>query len=371
VLNWPALEVDANGSRYVWPPFAADVYVLRAEDLTRVRALGFDFIRLTVDPGLWIAEGARRGDRLEQHYARVVEAVLAAGLNLVFDLAPVDNHPDFTPARLTGTLGRFDGYADMVARAARLLTKYPRERVALELFNEPPLVGSEGEARWAQMQTRLHTSARGVAPELALVLSAAHWGDFAALTRLDPALYRDSNVIYTFHYYAPHLFTHQGSKTGPTSYVSGLSWPLTRAAAQQAEAEAEQAVALDNALDADAQTKMREQIARAFAGEGARPHDDAAIARDFDAVRLWAQAQGVAPQRVLMGEFGCVLASHGRATGAARLAWLASVRRAAEARGFGWAYWAYKGFGGMELVDAQGALHGDLLAPLGLSKPRI
>ena len=180
-----------------------------------------------------------------------------------------------------------------------------------------------------------------------------------------------AGAIFTFHYYAPHLFTHQGAKTGPTSYVSGLSWPLTRAGAQQAEADAFEAVAQDKALDADAQARMRDQIAQMFAGEGARPHDEATVARDFDAVRDWARAHGVARERVLIGEFGCVLSSHGRATGAARLGWLASVRRAAEARGFGWAYWAYKGFGGMELVDAQGALHDDLLAPLGLSKPHI
>ncbi len=366
MLNWPAFQVDADAPRYVWPPFASEKYRLETEDLTRVRTLGFDFIRLTVDPGLWIAQGEERARQLEKLYARVVETILAAGLDVVFDLAPVDNHPDFTPARLTANSEGLDGYADIVARAARLLSKYPQERVALELFNEPPLQGSAGEARWAAMQWRLHACARAGAPDLALVLSAAHWGDFAALTRLDPGPYRASNVLYTFHYYAPHLFTHQGSKTGPTSYVSGLSWPLTRAAAELAQADAEQAAAGDTALDVDTRAQMREQVAQTFAGEGARAHDETVVARDFDAVQAWAQTHGVAPQRVLMGEFGCVLASRGRPIGATRLAWLGCVRRAAEARGFGWAYWAFKGYGGMELVDAQGALHGDLLAPLGL-----
>jgi hypothetical protein len=73
---------------------------------------------------------------------------------------------------------------------------------------------------------------------------------------------------------------------------------------------------------------------------------------------------------VLLGEFGCVLASRGRPTGEGRLRWLSTVRRAAEARSFGWAYWAFKGYGGMELVDQEGVLHGDLLAPLGLAAPR-
>jgi endoglucanase len=364
VLNWPAIEADADGPHYVWPPFAADAYRLRDEDLAQVRTLGFDFIRLTVDPGLWIAQDAARDAGLENLYARAIESILAAGLNLVLDLAPVDNHPQFTPARLIEAPER---YAVMVARAARLLTKYPRDRVALELFNEPPLIGAASEARWAALQGRLHASARAAAPDLALVLSAAHWADFAALTRLDAAPYRASNVLFTFHYYDPHLFTHQGSKTGPTSYVSGLPWPLTPEAARRGEADALQAAAKDPALDADGRAQMREQISQVFAGEGARAHDEAAVARAFHAVGAWALAQGVAPERVLLGEFGCVLASHGRPTGAARLAWLVAVRRAAEAQGFGWAYWAYKGFGGMELIGADGTLHDDLLAPLGLA----
>jgi len=190
-----------------------------------------------------------------------------------------------------------------------------------------------------------------------------------ALTRLDVSRYAGSNVIYTFHYYDPHVFTHQGMKTGAISYVSGVSWPLTHVQAQEAEVSAEQAIAHDESLDSGGRTRLREQARQVFAGDAARPHDAATIERDFDAVRAWAAANAIAPQRVLLGEFGCVLSSREFPTGDARLRWLSTVRRAAEARGFGWAYWAFKGYGGMELVDQQGALHADLLEPLGLATP--
>jgi len=369
VLNWPALQSESESPTYVWPPFADDKYKIRAEDLALAQSLGFDFIRLTVDPGLWIAESARHGIQLERHYLDCVETLLASGLNVIFDLAPVENHPDYSPASLISseTPHKFVAYVEMIGRAARLLARAPCNRVALELFNEPPMSGDAGEARWAAMQAALHARARDSAPDLTLILTAAHWGDGAALTRLDVSPYVGSKVIYTFHYYDPHLFTHQGTKSGALSYVSGLNWPLTNAQAREAEADAERAISDDRSLDNRGRAELRDQLRRTFAGASGRPHGVSTIAQDFDAIRIWATANGIAPQRVLLGEFGCVLSSHGRPTGEARLRWLSTIRRLAEAQGFGWAYWALKGYGGMELVDKDGALHADLIKPLGLS----
>jgi murein DD-endopeptidase MepM/ murein hydrolase activator NlpD len=290
---------------------------------------------------------------------------------VILDLAPVDNHPDYTPARLVSPeeTQKFDAYASMVAQATKLLLRAPKDRVALELFNEPPLVGDAGEVRWRAMQTLLHTRARDVAPELTLILTAARWGDGSALTRLDVAPYAGSNVIYTFHYYEPHLFTHQGTKDGAIRYISGLDWPLATEEAEKAECEAERAIAEDKNLDAEEKLRFRNRLQHDFTALIAEPHDTSNIDRDFDAVANWAQTNAIAAQRILLGEFGCVLASRGRSTGEARLRWLTSVRRAAETHGFGWAYWAFKGYGGMELVDADGRLHADLVAPLGLTAP--
>jgi hypothetical protein len=371
LLNWPSLQNQSQGQSYIWPPFGDDKYKLRPEDLCLVRALGFDFVRLTVDPGLWISEGARHGKELERLYWDTVETLLTADLNVILDLAPVDNHPDYTPARLVSPeeTQKFDAYASVVKRAAQLLLRAPKNRVALELFNEPPLIGDAGEVRWAVMQTLLHTRARDVAPELTLILTAAHWGDGSALTRLDVSPYAGSNVLYTFHYYEPHLFTHQGTKNGAIRYISGLDWPLTSEEAEKAECVAERAVAEDKTLDAEERLRFRNRLQHDFTALIAEPHDTVNIDRDFDAVANWAQTNAIAAQRILLGEFGCVLASRGRSTGEARLRWLTSVRRVAETHGFGWAYWAFKGFGGMELVDANGRLHADLVAPLGLTAP--
>ncbi len=65
-----------------------------------------------------------------------------------------------------------------------------------------------------------------------------------------------------------------------------------------------------------------------------------AIATAFDQVLAWAEANGGLP--VFVGEFG----AYGAADMDARVRWTRAVREAAEARGFGWAYWEFgAGFG--------------------------
>lgn len=65
-----------------------------------------------------------------------------------------------------------------------------------------------------------------------------------------------------------------------------------------------------------------------------------AIGAAFDLVVAWADANGGPP--VLVGEFG----AYGLADMGSRVRWTRAVREAAEARGFGWAYWEFgAGFG--------------------------
>lgn len=70
-----------------------------------------------------------------------------------------------------------------------------------------------------------------------------------------------------------------------------------------------------------------------------------AIGAAFDLVLAWAEANGGPP--VFVGEF----AAYGAADFGARVPWTRAVRDAAEARGFGWAYWEFgAGFGAYDPV---------------------
>ncbi len=62
-LNWPQVEKGDGPTRYVWPPFREATNPVTDEEFRRLKAMGFDFIRVTVDPSIFIVtEGPRRDE---------------------------------------------------------------------------------------------------------------------------------------------------------------------------------------------------------------------------------------------------------------------------------------------------------------------
>ena len=112
--------------------------------------------------------------------------------------------------------------------AARLGTLDPA-RVAFEPLNEPPQ--SCGAADWTVMQSELLRTARLAAPDLTLVATGACGSMIAGLEALDPARIGDPNIIYTFHFYEPYVFSHQGAPwmSGEPiyRYLNAVPWPAS------------------------------------------------------------------------------------------------------------------------------------------------
>ncbi|KQP42289.1 hypothetical protein ASF49_00025 [Methylobacterium sp. Leaf104] len=360
LLNWPEADRQGGQVTYLWPPFTAQRYQITDAALAELRLAGFDFIRLTVDPSILMASAADRQPELLAIIHRTIRQILGAGFQVVVDLHPVAVNPSYAPDRLIAAENPdlFTTYVDMVGRVAASLASLPPDRVAFELINEPRIVKAAELGRWQSMMERLHAAARTAAPQLPLVLTGAQWSSIDALLRLDPAPFKSSNVLYTFHFYDPHTFTHQGVPGEGAQYLRNMNWPPQPA---QAEALLEGATARINAdpkvaaADKDAVIARSRKLIRDYFGT---PTGREVIDRRFDAVAAWAQRNGIPNGRVLLGEFGGVWRVSG-SDGIAqdRVAWLAAVRSAAEARGFAWAYWAY------ELP-----LERDVLSGLGLPK---
>ena len=330
-----------------------------------LRQAGFDFARLTVDPSIFIVTGADGRQTLEQHALLIIRRLLDADLSVVVDLHAVEVNPAYGPEVLVDP-GRVDVFADylaMVKRVATMLRGLPPDRVALEPFNEP-WIDDLGEApRWQAMLEHLHAAAREGNPALPLVLNGLQWDSIAGLKLLDVRPFRKSNVLYTFHYYEPRAFTHQGVAPD-VRWLGGLRWPEDDGNAQFVLDSALTAIAADGSL-ASASKAEAESDTRNVITQLLRTHlGPARIADDFAAVSRWAATYDIAPERIILGEFGCVADPKGAPSD--RLAWLSAVRNACENAGFGWAYWAYKGNSGMSLLNAGLTLDRETLGALGM-----
>lgn len=371
LLNWPEMTSGPNGD-YVWPPFGANTYSSTPVELKRLFDLGVDFIRMTVNPGIYLMSDEQRRREILGLVEDRTRTLLASGFSVIVDFHPVAQIPRYAPDRLmVPNAVEFQQYSDMLAAAARALTQFPPERVVLELINEPSVRRSEELVRWQSMLEHLHAKARLEAPRLPLMLTGGNWSGFRELMALDVKPFKRSNVMYTFHYYNPHVFTHQAVPRHITgSYVSNLVWP-----ARSPDREAAIKVALEHLANnqtlAPQERKQHEFLLKRdleayFSGAGTPGQ----ISEDFSKLARWADSHGIARRDIVLGEFGANRGdSEKPLVKLGRLQYIAAVRKAAEQKGFPWAIWAYRG-SGMALAreDASRTLYPEIIEALGLSK---
>jgi endoglucanase len=372
MMNWAAVE-RSDPRRYSWPPFIGVNYQTSDKLLRNLAAVGFDFIRLTLDPGPFLQFTDKKRDALDRHLVGVVERLLAHRFSVIVDFHPNSHVPDYDPEKLVQSTDDplFLSYVRMVRRTAGLLATLPTSKVALELMNEPQYGWDpQTTERWQRMLELLHGEARAQAPELLLVLTGAHGGDGKGLIAVDPVPFAGSNVLFSFHYYELHDFTFQGvvspvPATWHWRFISGLPYPAGSGDPGRVWARIQGNILGDaNLTAADkarALRQVRERVSKYFAADFG-PRD---ISDEFDAVLHWAKRHEIDPHSILLGEFG-VTRTYGmyRASDpVSQEGWMRDVRVAAERRGFPWALWVLSGYGGMSLVETDGS---DALDPVSL-----
>ena len=373
MMNWAAVE-PSDPNRYVFPAFVGPNYETSDALLRNVAAAGFDFVRLTIDPGPFLQFTGSKREALDQHLKGVVERLLRNGFCVLVDFHPVSQVPKYAPEKLVHAEDDplFIAYAGVIRRTAHLLATLHTNRVALEVMNEPQYGWDPATTeRWQRLLEHLHREARAEAPDLLLVLSGARGGDIKGLLALNPEPFRGSRVLYSFHYYEPHDFTHQGVKSTtpsawPWRYISGLPYPAQSADPDRVWQKIQQNILSDPSIALPDQRRLalqqvRERVSSYIVSGFSRRQ----IASDFDSVRVWAELHGIDPHAILLSEFG-VTRTYGmyRASDPiSQEAWMRDVRSEAELKGFRWALWALSGYGGMALVERDG---GDRLDPVSL-----
>ena len=353
---------------YDWPPFQPQRPVPTRRNLARLAALGFDFVRLPLDPGPFLAfDGARRA-ALMADVAAAVAMIRGAGLSAVVNVQANGATHHYTPDKLYGGLAAplLPAYQALVADLARRFAE--ARDVVLEPVNEPPQAC--GADDWAVLQAGLHAAARRVAPRLTLVATGACGGLIPGLAALDPAPLRAAGpTLFSFHFYEPYLFTHQGAPWMSEPVYRDLNavpWPAsagTLAATLAAVRARRAADPVVPAADRDAIDRLT--VAKLTEYFAARP-DRAYIDYLLGGAAGWAARHGIPPRDMLLGEFGALRTDgHYVAAGAEdRVRYIGDVRRGAEGFGFPWAMWNLTdGFG---LLGPDGQVDPAVAGALGL-----
>lgn len=362
--TWP--DETRWNDRAVVLPFPEWRRSLGEADLAALKAAGFDFVRMPVDPAALLSD--RTAGFSDLLYASVLDSARlanAAGLKVIVDLhaIPAGGNRAIGTYQLLEDEALFDRYVDAVRRMARTISREDPALVALELMNEP-VTGCEGAeaAAWAGRLKRLYAAARASATRTTLVLSGSCWGGADGLAALDPRDFPDDNLLWSFHSYAPFLLTHQGATWtgGFVRWVTGLPYPPSSVP----RAELETIVAgIREKIAAEASwTERRGQLAYfdELLAETDTPERLAAtLAEPFERVAAWARAHGIPASDILLGEFGMIRQEYGNnhvVPAAQRAAYYRDMIAIAERHGFTWSLWSYGGaFGVVEEFDGRGA----------------
>jgi endoglucanase len=104
--------------------------------------------------------------------------------------------------------------------AKRYLNESP-DNLFFELYNEPPHMNPD---IWKDAAYNMVTAIRKIDKQRTLIIGASNFNSIYELSRT--VRLADENIIYTFHFYEPFLFTHQGADwVGDQEATTGVSFP--------------------------------------------------------------------------------------------------------------------------------------------------
>ena len=314
-----------------------------AKDIALMAQLGFDNVRLSID-AVPLEQYPRGKDGLNADFLarldRAVDAMLADGLSVQIDLQPEDSYKQ----QLRTSDEAVDRMTMLWRRLAAHYSSRDPEKVFFEILNEPEV---HDPYRWAGIQARVAAAIREAAPRHTIIATGPNYSDIADLLAMHPL--SDRNVIYNFHFYDPHEFTHQGAGWGEPwwTYTHNIPYPA---------AESSMPELLRQVPDAASRFKLE--------GYWLDHWDAHRIRSLIDEAAAWGRQNNVP---LICNEFG---AYREFTDATSRANWIHDVRTALEADGIGWTMWDYRGgFGVVWKEDGQPAkADGAVVRALGLGK---
>ncbi len=279
------------------------------EDFIRIKSLGCDVIRLPIN--LHFMTNGAPDYTIDPLFFDFLDQAVDWAEELQIHIL-LDNHT-------------FDPNADTQPTVEGILLKvWPQmaehfkdrsNYVYYEILNEPHGITT---ALWCQIQKKVIDAIRAVDVKHTIIVGPSGYNSYNELKNMP--VYTDTNLIYTFHFYDPFMFTHQGATwTDNMQDLAGVPFPYVAANMPATPASAKGTwveSSLNNYKNDGTVAKVKQWLD---------------IAVNFKTSRK---------VNIFCGEFGVYIPYSPHAD---RVYWYDVVRKYLEEKGISWTIWDYQG----------------------------
>jgi endoglucanase len=171
-----------------------------------------------------------------------------------------------------------------------------------------------------------------------IIVGPAGWNSYNNLAAMP--VYNDTNLIYTFHFYDPFIFTHQGASWTDLSPVTGVPFPY----------------------DANRMPVFPSELAGTWVQTSWNSYpSDGTVQKVYSLLGKAANFQSARNVRLFCGEFGVYIPN---SPDSDRVYWYEMVRKYLEQYNISWTIWDYQGGFGLFEKYSNELFNYDLNVPL-------
>ncbi len=207
--------INISWLEQTWDAQALDRRPVGAADLALIKKLGFNSVRLPVAFKYYEKDKVATA-KLFKNIDQVWGWCKCNKLKLI-----IDYH--------YGTLADSNHTAETKAiintwsRLAKLYRNISANDLYFEIYNEPPPMDPQ---LWKDAAYNIVTAIRKIDKGRTLLVGASNYNSIYELSRM--VRLSDENIIYTFHFYEPFFFTHQGAAwVGDQVSTTGVPFPYS------------------------------------------------------------------------------------------------------------------------------------------------
>lgn len=300
------------------------------QDFINIKSLGCDVIRLPIN--LLAMTNGEPDYTIDPLFFYFMDQVVNWAEDLDMYLI-LDNHATsdevFTDPNLE---------ASLIAMWTQMAEHYKDRStwIIYEIINEPHDIS---DSKWNAIQQNVLQATREVDSKHSIIVTGAGWGSYNNLKYIPE--YEDDNLIYSFHFYDPFLFTHQGAGWANLGPLSGVPFPY----------------------DADRMPECPEELKGTWVENSLNNSykTDGTVEKVKELINIAIKFRDERNVPIFCGEFGVYMANSDPND---RVFWYGVVPPYLSENNIPWTMWDYKGGFGLFEPGSAGLFDYDLNVPL-------